>query len=123
MMLKDSSQLIFGEAVRPQLATIERVELVGTSTSKSRRPANRLRTRGNAPSKPDTRPPPKAPKKLKWEVWCGTPTRHPVKLETVSSAHDQLVQTMSTPSSPPDLTSSPVATTARPTSNYTAPVG
>ncbi len=68
MMLEDSSRLIFGEAVRPQLATIERAELVGTSTSNSRRPANRLRTGGYAPSQPDTRPHPKAPKKLKWEV-------------------------------------------------------
>jgi hypothetical protein len=94
MMLEDSEQPIFGEAVRMQLPTIERVdflEYLDFQFEATGKPADEDAldyllnvTRGH----------PRGTQQLAWEVWAATPNRKRVTLDAVISAHDRLVRTI-----------------------------
>ncbi len=94
MMLEDSHQPIFGEAVRMQLPTIDRVDFI-----------EYLDFQFDATGKPAeeqalehllnlTRAHPRSTQQLAWQVWSETSVGHPVTLEAVIRAHDRLVQTI-----------------------------
>jgi hypothetical protein len=94
MMLEDSSQPIFGEAVRLQLPTIDRVdflEYLDFQFEATAKPADEqaLEHLLNL-----TRAHPRSTQQLAWEVWTDTPAGHPVTLDAVIRAHDRLVQTI-----------------------------
>ncbi len=94
MMLEDSHQPVFGEAVRMQLPTINRVDFIEyldfqfESTGK---PASEqaLEHLVNL-----TRAHPRSTQQLAWEVWSDTTPGTAVTLGTVVDAHDRLVQTI-----------------------------
>jgi hypothetical protein len=94
MMLEDSHQPVFGEAVRMQLPEIDRVDFI-----------EYLDFQFEATGKPAeeqalehllnlTRAHPRSTQQLAWEVWSDTPAGRPVTLEAVMRAHDRLVQTI-----------------------------
>jgi hypothetical protein len=94
MMLEDSSQPIFGEAVRLQLPTIERVEFIEYLDFQFETTGKLAEEQALAHLVNLTRAHPRSTQQLAWEVWSDTPAGHPVTLETVSGAHDRLVQTI-----------------------------
>jgi hypothetical protein len=94
MMLEDSHQPVFGEAVRMQLPIIDRVDFI-----------EYLDFQFDATGKPGdeqalehllnlTRAHPRSTQQLAWEVWSDTPAGRPVTLEAVIRAHDRLVRTI-----------------------------
>ena len=94
MMLEDSDQPVFGEAVRKQLPMIDRVDFI-----------EYLDYQFEATGKPAveqalthllnlTHAHPRSTQQLAWEVWSDTAPGQPVTLETVIHAHDRLVQTI-----------------------------
>jgi hypothetical protein len=94
MMLEDSGQPIFGEAVQMQLPTIERVDFL-----------EYLEYQFEATGKPAdedalayllnlTNCHPRSTQQLAWEVWSQTADGQAVELDTVGRAHDRLVQTI-----------------------------
>jgi uncharacterized protein len=94
MMLEDSHQPIFGEAVQMQLPTIERVDFL-----------EYLEYQFEATGKPAdeqaleyllnlTQCHPRSTQQLAWEVWSETADGQDVELDTVGRAHDRLVQTI-----------------------------
>lgn len=94
MMLEDSHEPIFGEAVRMQLPTIDRVDFI-----------EYLDFQFDATGKPAeeqalehllnlTRAHPRSTQQLAWEAWADTPAGGSVTLETVIRAHNRLVQTI-----------------------------
>jgi hypothetical protein len=94
MMLESSEQPIFGEAAPMQLPAIETADFL-----------EYLDFQFEATGKPAldealtyllsaTRAHPRSTQQLAWRCWMDTPAGQPVTLETVSSAHDQLVQTI-----------------------------
>jgi hypothetical protein len=94
MMLEDSEQPIFGEAVRMQLPVIDRVDFL-----------EYLDFQFEATGKPAaeqalehllnlTRAHPRSTQQLAWEVWSETPAGQPVTLGVVIAAHDRLVRTI-----------------------------
>jgi len=94
MMLEDSHQPVFGEAVRMQLPTIDRVDFIeylDFQFDATRKPADEqaLEHLLNL-----TRAHPRSTQQLAWEVWSDTPAGRPVTLEAVIRAHDRLVQTI-----------------------------
>jgi hypothetical protein len=94
MMLEDSEQPIFGEAVHLQLPQISRVdflEYLDYQFEATGRPADEdaLDYLLNA-----TRSHPRSTQQLAWEAWTATPPSERVTLETVMRAHDRLVQTI-----------------------------
>ncbi len=94
MMLDSSDQPIFGEAAQMQLPVIDRVdflEYLDFQFSASEKPADEdaLEHLLNA-----TRVHPRSTQQLAWECWAATAPGERVTLETVSRAHDRLVQTI-----------------------------
>lgn len=94
MMLENSHQPIFGEAVRMQLPTIDRVDFM-----------EYLDFQFDATGKPAeeqalehllnlTRAHPRSTQRLAWEAWSDAPAGGPITLETVIRAHDRLVQSI-----------------------------
>ncbi len=93
-MLENSHQPIFGEAVRMQLPTIDRVDFM-----------EYLDFQFDATGKPAeeqalehllnlTRAHPRSTQRLAWEAWSDAPAGGPITLETVIRAHDRLVQSI-----------------------------
>ena len=94
MMLEDSHQPIFGEAVRMQLPTIDHadfLEYLDFQFEATGKPADEqaLMHLLNL-----TQAHPRSTQQLAWEVWSDTPAGRPVTLEAVIAAHDRLVQTI-----------------------------
>lgn len=94
MMLDDSQQPIFGEAVRMQLPTIDRVdfiEYVDYQFQATGKPAEEqaLEHLLNL-----TRAHPRSTQHMAWEAWSETPAGGPLSLDIVIRAHDRLVQTI-----------------------------
>jgi hypothetical protein len=94
MMLEDSQQPIFGEALRMQLPTIERVdflEYLDFQFEATGKPAQEeaLEHLLNL-----TRAHPRSTQQLAWHAWADTAPDCPVTLDTVVRAHDRLVQTI-----------------------------
>ncbi len=94
MMLEDSSQPVFGEAVRLQLPTIDRVDFIeylDFQFEATGKPANEqaLEHLLNL-----TRAHPRSTQQLAWEVWSDTPPGEPATLDAVIRSHDRLVQTI-----------------------------
>jgi len=94
MMLEDSQQPIFGEAVHMQLPTIARVdflEYLDFQFEATGKPADEdaleyvLNATGSHP---------RSTQQLAWEAWASTRAGRPVTLDTVIAAHDRLVQTI-----------------------------
>src|SRR5215217_1041597 len=94
MMLEDSEQPIFGEAVDMQLPAIGRVdflEYLDFQFEATGKPADEqaleyvLDATGSHP---------RSTQQLAWESWASTRAGQPVTLDTVISAHDRLVQTI-----------------------------
>jgi hypothetical protein len=94
MMLENSEQPIFGEAVQMQLPEISRIEFI-----------EYLEFQFEATGKPAdedalnyllgaTRAHPRSTQQLAWECWMTTPAGEPVTLDTVIRSHDRLVQTI-----------------------------
>jgi hypothetical protein len=94
MMLESSDQPIFGEAAQMQLPAIafaDFLEYLDFQFQASGKPADEeaLTYLLNA-----TRAHPRSTQQLAWRCWTDTPAGQPVTLETVTDAHDQLVQTI-----------------------------
>src|SRR3954452_6296248 len=94
MMLEDSEQPIFGEAVDMQLPPIDRVdflEYLDFQFEATGKPADddALEYVVNA-----TGSHPRSTQQLAWEAWASTRAGRRVTLDTVISAHDRLVQTI-----------------------------
>lgn len=94
MMLEDSQQPIFEEALDMQLPTIERadfLEYLDFQFDATGKPAEdaALQHLLNA-----TGSHPRSTQQLAWECWASTPAARPVTLETVIRSHDRLVQTI-----------------------------
>ncbi len=94
MILEDSSQPIFGEAVRMQLPTIDRVDFIeyldyqfgATGKPAEEQALDHLLNLTHAH--------PRSTQQLAWEVWSDTPAGQPVTLGAVIHAHDRLVRTI-----------------------------
>ncbi len=94
MMLEDSTQPLFGEAVRMQLPTIDPVdflEYLDYQFAATGKPADDQALEHLIAA---TRAHPRSTQQLAWRAWADTPDGHPVSLETVVSAHEQLVQSV-----------------------------
>src|SRR3954452_6966745 len=94
MMLEDSDQPIFGEAVDMQLPTISRVdflEYLDFQFGATGKPADEAALEHLLDA---TGSHPRSTQQLAWECWANTPAGEPVTLETVVDAHDRLVQTI-----------------------------
>src|SRR3954471_16605155 len=94
MMLEDSEQPIFGEAVDMQLPAIGRVdflEYLDFQFEATGKPADddALEYLLNL-----TAAHPRSTQQLAWEVWTDTPARKRVTLDAVVRAHDRLVRTI-----------------------------
>lgn len=94
MMLESSDEPIFGEAARMQLPEIDRVdflEYLDYQFEATEKPADEdaLDYLLNA-----TRAHPRSTQQLAWESWMGTAANQRVTLETVTSAHERLVQSI-----------------------------
>ena len=94
MMLEDSEQPIFGEAVDMQLPAIGRVdflEYLDFQFEATGKPADEdaleyiLNATGSHP---------RSTQQLAWEAWSSTRAGRPVTLDTVIGAHDRLVRTI-----------------------------
>jgi hypothetical protein len=94
MMLEDSEQPIFGEAVDMQLPAISRIdflEYLDFQFDATGKPADEqaLEYLLNA-----TGSHPRSTQQLAWECWTNTPAGQPVTLDNAIRAHDRLVQTI-----------------------------
>lgn len=94
MMLEDSQQPVFGEAVSMQLPTIGRadfLEYLDFQFDATGKPADEpaleyvLNATGSHP---------RSTQQLAWECWVDTPAGEAVTLDTAIRAHDRLVQTI-----------------------------
>jgi hypothetical protein len=94
MMLEDSQQPVFGEAVSMQLPTISRAdffEYLDFQFDATGKPADEpaleyvLNATGSHP---------RSTQQLAWECWVDTPAGEAVTLDTAIRAHDRLVQTI-----------------------------
>jgi hypothetical protein len=94
MMLEDSHQPVFGEAVRVQLPTIERVdflEYLDFQFEATGKPADEQALEHLLDL---TRSHPRGTQQLAWETWTDAPAGGPVTLDAVARAHDRLVQSI-----------------------------
>ena len=94
MMLEDSQQPVFGEAVRMQLPVIDRVDFIeyldfqfeATGKPADEQALSHLLNLTHAH--------PRSTQQLAWEVWSDTPAGRRVTLDAVIRGHDRLVQTI-----------------------------
>jgi hypothetical protein len=94
MMLEDSEQPIFGEAVDVQLPPIARVdflEYLDFQFEATGKPADEQALEYLLDA---TASHPRSTQQLAWEAWAGTRAGGPVTLDAVMRAHDRLVQTI-----------------------------
>ncbi len=94
MMLEDSTQPLFGEAVRMQLPTIDPadfLEYLDYQFAATGKPADDQALEHLIAA---TRAHPRSTQQLAWRAWADTPDGHPVSLETVVAAHEQLVHSV-----------------------------
>jgi hypothetical protein len=94
MMLEDSEQPIFGEAVSmglPEISRVDFLEYLDFQFEATGKPADEqaLQHLLNA-----SRAHPRSTQQLAWECWARTEPGERVTLETVIGAHDRLVQTI-----------------------------
>ena len=94
MMLESSEQPIFGEAAQlqlPAIAVADFLEYLDFQFEATGKPADDEALTYLLSA---TRAHPRSTQQLAWRCWSDTPAGHPVTLETVAHAHDQLVQTI-----------------------------
>jgi hypothetical protein len=94
MMLENSEQPIFGEALDLQLPEISRVdflEYLDFQFDATGKPAEEQALEYLLDA---ARSHPRSTQQLAWECWASTTAGQPVTLETVIGAHDRLVQTI-----------------------------
>jgi hypothetical protein len=94
MMLEDSEQPIFGEAVEMQLPEIPRVEFLeylDFQFEATGKPADEAAVDYLLSA---TRSHPRSTQQLAWECWVATPPGARVTLGTVIAAHERLVQSI-----------------------------
>jgi hypothetical protein len=94
MMLENSEQPIFGEALDLQLPEISRVdflEYLDFQFDATGKPAEEQALEYLLDA---ARSHPRSTQQLAWECWASTAAGQPVTLETVIGAHDRLVQTI-----------------------------
>jgi hypothetical protein len=94
MMLEDSHQPVFGEAVRKQLPTIDRVDFIEYLDFQFEATGKPADEQALAHLLNLTDAHPRSTQQLAWEVWSDTPAGRPVTLDSVIRAHDRLVQTI-----------------------------
>jgi len=94
MMLEDSQQPIFGEAVDMQLPTISRVDFLEYLDFQFDATGKPAEEQALAHLLHATVSHPRSTQQMAWECWADTPAGQPVTLETVTRAHDRLVQTI-----------------------------
>ncbi|MDQ5831991.1 MAG: ATP-binding protein [Actinomycetota bacterium] len=94
MMLEDSDQPIFGEAVRMQLPSIDRVDFLEYLDFQFDATGKPAEEQGLEHLLNLTRSHPRSTQQLAWETWTDTPVGGPAALETVMRAHDRLVQSI-----------------------------
>ncbi len=94
MMLEDSQQPVFGEALSMRLPVIGRTDFLEFLDFQ-------FEATGKPAAEPAlehllnlTRSHPRSTQQLAWECWADTPPGEAVTLETVARAHDRLVQTI-----------------------------
>lgn len=94
MMLESSGEPIFGEAAQMQLPAIafaDFLEYLDFQFEATGKPADEEALRYLLHA---TRAHPRSTQQLAWRCWINTPEGEPITLETVTNAHDQLVQTI-----------------------------
>ena len=94
MMLEDSSQPIFGEAVRLQLPTIDRVDFIEYLDFQFEATGKPATDQALAHLLNLTHAHPRSTQQLAWEVWSDTAAGEPVTLGAVIRAHDRLVRSI-----------------------------
>ena len=94
MMLEDSDQPIFGEAVRMQLPSIDRVDFLEYLDFQFDATGKPAEEQGLEHLLNLTRSHPRSTQQLAWETWTDTQVGGPAALETVMRAHDRLVQSI-----------------------------
>jgi hypothetical protein len=94
MMLEDSHQPVFGEAMRMQLPTIDRVDFIEYLDFQFQATGKPAEDQALQHLLNLTRAHPRSTQQLAWEAWSDTPAGKPVTLEAVIRAHDRLVQTI-----------------------------
>jgi hypothetical protein len=94
MMLEDSRQPLFGEAVDMQLPAISRADFLEYLDFQFEATGKPIGEQALDYLLNTTRSHPRSTQQLAWECWTGTPTGRPVTLEAVIDAHDRLVQSI-----------------------------
>lgn len=94
MMLSDSRQPLFGEAVDMQLPSISRTDFLEYLDFQFEATGKPIDDQALDYLLNTTRSHPRSTQQLAWECWTGTATGTPVTLEAVIRAHDRLVQSI-----------------------------
>jgi hypothetical protein len=94
MMLEDSHQPLFGEALQlqlPVISDVDFIEYLDFQFARTERDADEDALRFLVAA---ARAHPRSTQQLAWECWVATPAGQRVTLETVADAYDRLVQTI-----------------------------
>ncbi len=94
MMLSDSRQPLFGEAVDMQLPSISRADFLEYLDFQFEATGKPIEDQALDYLLNTTRSHPRSTQQLAWECWTGTAAGAPVTLEAVIRAHDRLVQSI-----------------------------
>ncbi len=94
MMLSDSRQPLFGEAVDMQLPSISRADFLEYLDFQFEATGKPIEDQALDYLLNTTRSHPRSTQQLAWECWTGTMAGQPVTLEAVIHAHDRLVQSI-----------------------------
>ena len=94
MMLEDSRQPLFGEAVDMQLPSISRADFLEYLDFQFEATGKPIDDQALDYLLNTTRSHPRSTQQLAWECWTGTAAGKPVTLEAVIRAHDRLVQSI-----------------------------
>ena len=94
MMLSDSRQPLFGEAVDMQLPSISRADFLEYLDFQFEATGKPIDDQALDYLLNTTRSHPRSTQQLAWECWTGTAAGAPVTLEAVIRAHDRLVQSI-----------------------------
>jgi hypothetical protein len=94
MMLSDSRQPLFGEAVDMQLPSISRTDFLEYLDFQFEATSKPIEDQALEYLLNTTRSHPRSTQQLAWECWIGTAAGRPVTLEAVIHAHDRLVQSI-----------------------------